>query len=47
MSDLYNHLEVKLISFEHNSNVKVGNTLLVKKLTKGYISHTPFGSGAH
>ena len=45
---LYDHLEVNHISFEHNSQVKVRNTLLVEKLTEGYISHIPpFGNEAH
>ena len=39
---------MKHISFERNSHVKVRNTLLVEKLTKGYLSHIPpFGNEAH
>ena len=46
--DLYHHLEMKHISFEHNSPVKFRNPFLVKKVSKGYIGHIPsFGREAH
>ena len=45
---IYHHLEVKQIRFEQNSDFTVTNMMLVKKHTKGNISHIPpFGSEAH
>ena len=44
---IYHQLEVIHISLEQNSHDKVRNTMLVEKLTEGYISKKPpFGNDA-